>query len=126
MKDKEKRIENGTNSTKIVEFENDTNNTIEVYSDTESICTISEMNFDENTSENENIADQMDMKSFKEIVLTNSDRAKMHNMALESFMDKDVSYINAFENMVQFSRKNIIYDNSCDDHHVKDVSNNLI
>ena len=36
-------------------------------------------------------------------------------------MDNNFSYINTFDNMVQFSRKNIIYDNSCDDHHVKDV-----
>ena len=56
-------------------------------------------------SENENIADKLNMKSFKEIVLTNKDRAIMHNIALESFMDKDFSYINTFDNMVQFSRK---------------------
>ena len=43
----DKQIGNGTNSTKIFEFENDTNNTIDI-SDIESVGTISEMAFDEN------------------------------------------------------------------------------
>ena len=112
--------ENGTDNTKVVDFANDTNNTIDDTSDIESICTISEMEFDDD-SENGNILDKLDFKGFKEMVLSNNDRAIMHDLALESFMDKDFSYINTFDGMVQFSRKNIIYDNSCDNHHVKDV-----
>ena len=110
----------GTESTKIVDFDNDTNNTID--SDNESIASICEMEFDGSRlySDEENIINKLDMRSFKELVKANAERVKMHNLALESFMDKEFLYINTFDDMVQFSRKNIIYDNSCDGHHTKE------
>ena len=78
------------------------------------------------TDENENVIsdddveedDSIDLRDFSRI--SNSQRLKMIELAIESYFDRDNSHLHAFEKIEKFSRKDKVYDNASNTDYYKE------